>query len=180
MVIRRRSPTAKSPPRSRRWLVRVARLGEAMTGGCPFRASHFVGGRVPRALPWADEWKPFGLEPCADGWESFGLEFWADGLKPFGLRSATHSTQMVHPAWHNNHRALCLPRQRRSDSIAQGNALGTRANQSILALKGRDSAYTRPSTPPARLCWRFDGHFRCSNPTHIARHTPPCIAPGTS
>ena len=29
--------------------------------GCrPLRADHFIPGRVPRALPWADELKPFG------------------------------------------------------------------------------------------------------------------------
>jgi len=33
----------------------------------PFRAEKWFGGRVPRALPWAEEFWPFGLE---QGWRA--------------------------------------------------------------------------------------------------------------
>ncbi len=111
----------------------VARLGVAGTGCRPFRANHFVAGRVPRALPWAD------------------------GLKPFGLKDGARSAHTIHLARGNEHhncrplrqgrnriRACPPTRQRRNDAIAQGNALGTRAIQTHSALKGRNAGAHSP------------------------------------
>ncbi len=141
-------------------LFEVARLGSA--SGCrPFRANHIVVGPVPGALPQADGF-------CAVG-------------APIHPRHAYYPHRVRLP------RGVRLPRQRRNDSTAQGNALGTRPKQTISALKGQNSAgnHAHPfrglrtgiaaDAPPTR---RF--HVGWFNPTHIARHTPPCIAPKTS
>ncbi len=79
----------------------IAQVGLAHSGCCPFRANCRVCGRVPRALPWADESWPFGpgeLHVLRAGWPGPTTRgplgeggaraarrlAWADGLWAFG------------------------------------------------------------------------------------------------
>jgi hypothetical protein len=63
------------------------------------------------------------------------------------------------PQWHSG---TSLSRQRRNDSTAQGNALGTRPNETVTALKGRNQR-TRVVRPFAHASsgW-IDSRFSCS------------------
>jgi hypothetical protein len=106
---------AFEPQGERRVRGLIAGLGAARSACCPFRANEFAGGRVSRAMPWADAFEPFGLED----------------------RSRFTPTACRHQ--HGNTRACPFSRRRRNDSPTQGNALGTGPQQTSPALKGRNS-----------------------------------------